>query len=71
VPTLVITGEKDRLIPVGDARWLANTIPGATLLRVPDAGHMLILERPDIVTEAITDLTATALDEAGAKRRPA
>jgi len=71
VPTLVITGEEDRLIPVGDARWLANTIPGATLLRVPDAGHVLILERPDIVTDAITDLIAAALDEARAKRRPA
>jgi pimeloyl-ACP methyl ester carboxylesterase len=71
VPTLVIAGEDDRLIPVGDASWLASAIPGATLLRVPDAGHMVILERPELVTEAIADLTAIALDEARAKRRPA
>src|SRR5215469_16802103 len=71
VPTLVITGEEDRLIPVGDASRLASAIPGATLLRVSDTGHMVILERPEVVTEAVADLTAMALDEARAGRRPA
>lgn len=71
VPTLVIAGEEDRLIPVDHAAWLAEAIPGATLIRVPDAGHMVILERPEVVTEAIADLTEIALDEARAKRRPA
>jgi pimeloyl-ACP methyl ester carboxylesterase len=71
VPTIVIAGEDDRLIPVADASWLAAAIPGATFLRVPDTGHMVILERPEVVTEAIADLTAIALDEARAKQRPA
>jgi pimeloyl-ACP methyl ester carboxylesterase len=71
VPTLVIAGEEDRLIPVDDMSWLATAIPGATLLRVPDAGHVVILERPEVVTEAIADLTEIALDEARVRLRPA
>jgi pimeloyl-ACP methyl ester carboxylesterase len=69
VPTVVIAGEEDRLIRSDDASWLATAIPGATILRVPRAGHMVILEWPEVVTEAIADLTALALDEAGARRR--
>jgi len=71
VPTVLIVGEDDRLIPADDANWLATAIPGATLLRVPDSGHVIILERPEIVTEAIADLTVMALDRARAKLRRA
>jgi pimeloyl-ACP methyl ester carboxylesterase len=71
VPTLVIAGEQDRLIPAEHAAWLAEAIPDATLMRVPDAGHMVILERPEVVTEAIADLTEAALDEARTRLRPA
>ncbi len=71
VPALVIAGEEDRLIPVDHATRLADAIPGATLMRVPDSGHMVILERPEVVTEAIADFTEAALDEARTKRRPA
>lgn len=68
VPTVVIAGEEDRLIPVDHAASLADAIPAAILMRVPQAGHMVILERPEIVTEAIADLTEIALDQARAKR---
>jgi pimeloyl-ACP methyl ester carboxylesterase len=71
VPTIVITGAEDRLIPAEQAASLADAIPGASLLRVPEAGHMVILERPEVVTEAIAGLTADALDAATSRRRPA
>jgi pimeloyl-ACP methyl ester carboxylesterase len=71
VPTVVITGAEDRLIPADQAGLLAEGIPGASLVRVPEAGHMVILERPEVVTEEIADLTAVALDEAATRRRPA
>jgi pimeloyl-ACP methyl ester carboxylesterase len=71
VPTVVITGAEDRLIPTDQAARLADEIPGASLLSVPEAGHMVILERPEVVTEAIADLTAAALDIAVSRRRPA
>lgn len=71
VPTVVVTGEEDRLIPARQTAELAAAIPGAVLVRVPAAGHMVILEQPEPVTEEISDLTATALDEATTRRRPA
>ena len=71
VPTIVIAGDQDKLIPADQAAWLAGAIPGARLIRVPEAGHMVILECAEVVTEEIADLTALALDEAGTRRRPA
>jgi pimeloyl-ACP methyl ester carboxylesterase len=71
VPTVVITGQDDRLIPAEQTAELAAAIPGARLVRVPEAGHVVILERPEIVTEEISDLVALALDDAAARRRPA
>jgi pimeloyl-ACP methyl ester carboxylesterase len=62
VPTVVLAGEEDRLIPARLARELAAGIPGATLNIVPGAGHAIILERPDIVTEEISDLASAAAD---------
>lgn len=71
VPTLVLAGEQDRLIPARQATDMAAAIPGATLVRVPRAGHMVILEKPELVTEEIADLVAVAIDRAATKRRPA
>jgi pimeloyl-ACP methyl ester carboxylesterase len=67
VPTVVLAGAEDRLIPCRLAEDLADAIPAARLLIVPGAGHALILERPDIVTEEISDLAALALDRARAR----
>ena len=71
VPTVVLTGEGDRLIPAEQAAELAAAIPGARLVRVPEAGHAVILEQPEVVSEEIADLAALALDEAPTRRRPA
>jgi pimeloyl-ACP methyl ester carboxylesterase len=71
VPALVITGDKDRLIPASQAAELAAVVAGARLVRLADAGHMIVLERPDIVTEEISDLVAHALEVTPVRRRPA
>jgi pimeloyl-ACP methyl ester carboxylesterase len=55
VPTLAICGEEDRLTPVKYARFLQETIPGATLVIVAGAGHMVMLERPNEVNRAIAN----------------
>jgi len=39
VPTLVVHGERDRIVPVGAARFLAAQLPNAQLELVPGAGH--------------------------------
>jgi pimeloyl-ACP methyl ester carboxylesterase len=45
-PTLVVHGAEDRLIPREHAVAYAERISGARLVEVPDAGHLLVLERP-------------------------
>ena len=59
------------MIPAEQSADLAAAIPGANLVLVPEAGHVVILERPEIVTEEISDLVALALDRAATRRRPA
>jgi 3-oxoadipate enol-lactonase len=47
VPTLVVTGEDDRLIPASVTAPMASAIPDAELLTIPDAGHLSNLEAPE------------------------
>lgn len=47
VPTLVLTGDSDRLVPEENSRRLAGLIPGARLEVLPGAGHCFPLEKPD------------------------
>jgi pimeloyl-ACP methyl ester carboxylesterase len=46
VPTLVIHGDCDRVVPLDTGRQLAESIPGARLVIIPDAGHVANQERP-------------------------
>lgn len=54
-PTLVICGDEDLMTPVKFSRYLADQIKGASLYLVPDAGHMVMLERPDEVADRIIE----------------
>jgi pimeloyl-ACP methyl ester carboxylesterase len=51
--TLVLTGDADRLIPAANSRLLAATIPGATLIVLPGAGHEFTAEQPEETTVAL------------------
>lgn len=53
-PTLVLTGDRDVVIPPGNSRMLAERIPGATLKVITRAGHGLTLQRPRDAAEAIS-----------------
>ncbi len=53
VPTLVIHGERDRLIPCANARILAGRIAGAQLALIPAAGHVFWTDQPEVVHERI------------------
>jgi pimeloyl-ACP methyl ester carboxylesterase len=52
-PTLVLVGDSDQLTPPERAAEIADGIPGARLVVVPDCGHLSTLERPQAVTEAL------------------
>ncbi|MCE9623441.1 MAG: alpha/beta hydrolase [Actinomycetia bacterium] len=53
-PTLVMVGELDQETPPSYAQALADQIPNAWLQIVPNAGHLLNVEAPDVVNAAIT-----------------
>jgi pimeloyl-ACP methyl ester carboxylesterase len=50
-PTLIVHGTRDRIIPARAAGVLARKIPGARVELIEGAGHALVLERPQEVTE--------------------
>jgi pimeloyl-ACP methyl ester carboxylesterase len=53
VPTLVISSSADQLTPVKYGQFLAEHIPNARLVVIENAGHMMMLERPNEVAEAM------------------
>lgn len=57
IPTLVLHGDYD-FVPVACAAHIAEAIPDARLVVLPDCGHFSYLERPDAVREALTEFFA-------------
>lgn len=57
-PTLVMTGELDAWSPPAQHEAIAAAIPNSTLVIVKGAGHMLPLEAPECVNDAITSWLA-------------
>ncbi len=53
VPTLVLAGAGDQLIPVAESERMARSIPAARLATIPDAGHLSPLENPGGVDGAV------------------
>ncbi|HEY6560203.1 MAG TPA: alpha/beta fold hydrolase [Polyangiaceae bacterium] len=72
VPTLVIHGDSDTLIPAGNGRALAERIPGARFELVESCGHMPMWERPERLGGLVLDFLAQhASFHRGGTRRPA
>lgn len=53
VPTLVLVGEGDAITPPEVAREMAEMIEWASLVVVPESGHLSTLEQPERVTQAL------------------
>ncbi|WP_186040153.1 alpha/beta fold hydrolase [Burkholderia gladioli] len=58
VPSLVLVGDSDPVTPPEFAREMAEAIPGAKLVIVPECGHTSPLERPEAVNAALRDWLA-------------
>ena len=53
-PTLLLWGDKDRIIPRSNADWIARTIKGKSSIQViKAAGHLAELDQPEAVATAI------------------
>jgi pimeloyl-ACP methyl ester carboxylesterase len=55
VPTTVICGKEDRLTPLKYSRFLVENIPEARMITVEGAGHMVMLEKPGEVAQAVKE----------------
>ena len=55
VPTLLLFGEHDKVVPPSNAELLAQRIPDSTIAILPDAGHFYPLEQPAAAVAAMVD----------------
>ncbi|NMM87879.1 alpha/beta hydrolase [Rhodococcus sp. SRB_17] len=62
-PAVVICGDQDMMIPFSSSQRLAADLPDSELVRVRGAGHLVQLEFPAIVTDAIEHLVARTRTE--------
>ena len=53
VPTLVIVGEHDAISSPAEMKTIADAIPGAEYVVIPDAGHMSTMENPKAANSAV------------------
>ncbi|MFE9650975.1 alpha/beta fold hydrolase [Streptomyces sp. NPDC006365] len=58
LPVLVLSGVKDLVTPSEHSEAIADVLPEAELVLVPDAGHLVMLEHPAVVTDRLADLLA-------------
>ena len=55
LPTLIVCGSDDKMTSLQSSEFLRDHIAGACLEVVPNAGHMVMLEQPNIVSGLLTD----------------
>jgi pimeloyl-ACP methyl ester carboxylesterase len=60
VPTAVVTGASDHIVPTSAARALQARVPGAELIVMP-GGHLLPFERPDKLAEIVRRYVGLAM----------
>ncbi|MEU4802101.1 alpha/beta hydrolase [Actinosynnema sp. NPDC023587] len=66
---LVVGGDADKLTPFSHAERMAEEMPHGELVRVPGAGHMVMLEQPDVVTGHLVALIRRSAVERTENRR--
>ena len=61
-PTLLIGGRHDPAAPPPDQRLLADSIPTATLIELPFAAHLALVDQPDAVLRALSEFFEAGVD---------
>lgn len=56
VPVAILVGDSDRLTPVSHANKIAAHLPEASLKVIPDVGHMIVQECPEVVASVVREL---------------
>ncbi|WP_053665198.1 alpha/beta fold hydrolase [Streptomyces sp. MMG1121] len=60
MPVLVLAGVRDLVTPSEHSEVIGDLLPEAELVLVPDAGHLVMLEHPEVVTDRLADLLTRA-----------
>ena len=60
IPTMIACGDRDLLTLVANSRSMAAAMPKCELVIVPGAGHLVELERPEIIDDALVRLVERA-----------
>lgn len=53
VPALVIHGDEDHILPASNGRTVARRIPGSQFVLIPQAGHMLTTDQPELSLQVV------------------
>lgn len=61
VRTLVVSGQADRIARPEYGRTLAGAIPGAQYVELPDAGHAVPIESPEVINRLLIDHMCEAM----------
>lgn len=56
VPTTIVAGTGDHVVPIGAARRLAGQIPGARMVEIEHAGHLLHVQQAGRLADVIAGL---------------
>ena len=59
VPTLIVVGEKDALTPVKYSEYLNGKIKSSTMVKIPEAGHLVMMEKPEEFNSAVQSFVNT------------
>lgn len=68
VETMVLCGEHDKLTPPRKSHEMADALPDTELVVVPDSGHMVMLERYELVNAALRRLVERATRDSARER---
>ncbi|MEU8545195.1 alpha/beta hydrolase [Streptomyces sp. NPDC048717] len=69
LPVLALAGDQDLVTPPSHTEAIARALPDAELVVLPDAGHLVMLERPEEVTGRLADLLVRAGETVRARGR--
>jgi pimeloyl-ACP methyl ester carboxylesterase len=62
LPVVIICGEDDLITPPEHSRAMADLLPKATLVLVPETGHQVLMERPELVSAPLLRLVEDAVE---------
>lgn len=69
VPTLLVWGQRDAMVPVAGSRALLDAVPGSRLELLPGCGHCPQVEEPERLVELMLDFATDLCDDAPAQTR--